>query len=216
MAQARRLSRSLGAAGLAAASVSSAAWLAGCAASARARGAAPSAATAAPAPPLVSHDFSALVIVPFGTPFKDVSIPLTEVLVFHQADGGHGREDGDCFRPNVVVSFLGRAPTDHLLCFDHDRLEKVEAAVALPAAEAPASFAAACADWQRGAAVTAGASASARASASAGAAAAVQGADACEGRQQDIAFSAHRSEGPDPGEATVSITLVSASAPGNQ
>jgi hypothetical protein len=188
----RRLSRALGAAGLAAATVSSAAWLEGCAASAPARGSEP-AASAQPAPPVVSHDFSALVLAPFGTAFKDVSVPLTEVLVFHQADGV--REDGDCFRPNVVVSFLGRAPTDHLLCFDHDRLQKVEAAVAVPAAEAPALFAAACADWQRGAAAIA------------------QGPEACEGRQQDIAFSARRTEGPDPGAATVSITLVADSSP---
>jgi hypothetical protein len=198
MAQARRLSRALGAAGFAAASASSAAWLSGCAASAPAGGSAPSAATAAPAPPVVSHDFNGLVLAPFGTPFKDVSVRLTEVLVFQQADGARGREDGDCFRPNVVVSFLGRAPTDHLLCFDHDRLQKIEAAVELPAAEAPAVFAAACAEWQRGAAATA------------------PSADACEGRQQDIAFSAHRGEGPDPDAATVSITLVSASPPENQ
>lgn len=198
LSRARRSSRALGAAGLAAAIVASAAWLSGCAGSAPARRSPPSAATAAPAPPLVSHDFSGLLLAPFGTPFRDVSVPLTEVLVFHQADGTRGREDGDCFRPNVVVSFLGRAPTDHLLCFDHDRLEKIEAAVALPAAEAPALFAAACADWQRGAA------------------AAAPGPDSCEGRQQDIAFSAHRAEGPDPDAASVSITLTSASPPGNQ
>jgi len=197
LSPARRSSRALGAAGLAAATLASAAWLSGCAGSAPARRSPPSAATAAPVPPLVSHDFSGLLLAPFGTPFKDVSVPLTEVLVFHQADGTRGREDGDCFRPNVVVSFLGRAPTDHLLCFDHDRLRKVEAAVALPAAEAPALFAAACAEWQRGAATE-------------------QGADACEGELQDIGFSAHRSEGPDPDAATLSITLVSASAPGNQ
>jgi hypothetical protein len=195
MAQARRLSRALGAAGLAVATVSSAAWLEGCAASAPARGSAPSPATAQAAPPVVSPDFSGLVLAPFGTAFKDVSVPLTEVLVFHQADGGRGREDGDCFRPNVVVSFLGRAPTDHLLCFDQDRLQKIEAAVALPAAEAPGLFAAACADWQRGAVATA------------------QGPDACEGRRPDIAFSARLTEGPDPDAATVSITLVAVSAP---
>jgi hypothetical protein len=202
MAQARRLSRALGAAGLAAATVSSAAWVSGCAGSAPPRGSAPAAATAAPAAPAVSHDFGGLVLAPFGTPFKDVSVPLTEVLVFQQADGARAREDGDCFRPKVVVSFLGRAPTDHLLCFEHDRLEKIEAAVALPAAEAPALFAAACAEWQRGA-VT-------------GAAATAQSADACEGRQQNIAFTAHRTEGPDPDAATVSITLVSAAPPENQ
>jgi hypothetical protein len=223
MAQARRLSRALGAAGLAAGSVSGAAWLSGCAASAPAHGSVPTAATTAPAPPLVSHDFSGLVLAPFGTPFKDVSVPLTEVLVFHQADGARVRDAGDCFRPNVVVSFLGHAPTDHLLCFDHDRLERIEAAVALPAAEAPALFAAACAEWQRGAAAgamgtaaTASAAVSAGAAPSAGAAAIAQGSDACEGRQRDIAFSAHRTEGPDPDAATVSITLVSATPPGNQ
>jgi hypothetical protein len=219
LSRARRSSRALGAAGFAAATVSSAAWLSGCAGSAPARRSAPSAATAAPAPPLVSHEFGGLLLAPFGTPFKDVSVPLTEVLVFHQADGTRGREDGDCFRPNVVVSFLGRAPTDHLLCFDHDRLEKIEAAVALPAAEASALFAAACADWQRGVATAganAGAAGTARAAANAAAAATAPGPDSCEGQQQDIAFSAHRAEGPDPDTATVSITLTSASPPGNQ
>jgi hypothetical protein len=154
-----------------------------------------SAAPAQPAPPVVSHDFSGLVLAPFGTALKDVPVPLTEVLVFHEADGGRGREDGDCFRPNVAVAFLGRAPTDHLLCFGHDHLQKIEAEVALPAAQAPALFAAACADWLGGAA------------------AAAQGPDACEGRRQDIAFSARRTEGPDPDTATVSITLVSAAPP---
>jgi hypothetical protein len=209
--------RALGA-GLAAVAlaVASAAWLSGCAVSAPARRPPPSAATAAPAPPLVSDDFSGLLLAPFGTPFKDVSVPLTEVLVFHQADGTRGHEDGDCFRPNVAVSFLGRAPTDHLLCFDHDRLEKIEAAVAVPAAEAPALFAAACADWRRGAATAgadAGAAGTAGAAANVAAVASAPGPDSCEGQQQDIAFSAHRTEGPEPDAATVSITLVSVSTP---
>jgi hypothetical protein len=196
MAQARRLSRALGAAGLAAASVSSAAWLGGCAASAPGLRAAPARAPSPPpAPPGASHDFSGLILAPFGTAFQDVSVRLTEVLVFHPADDAHVREDGDCFRPEVVVSFLGHAPTDHLLCFNHGRLQKIEAAVVVPAAEAPALFAAACADWQQGAAASA-----------------IE-ADACEGRQQDIAFSASRTQGSDLDEATVSITLVPASSP---
>lgn len=194
MAQARRLSRAIRAAGLAAASVSSA-WLGGCA-EAPGRGTeASGAASAVPAPSAVSHDFSELVVAPFGTAFKDISVPLTEVLVFHQADEASARGDGDCFRPNVAVSFLGRTTTDHLLCFNHDRLQKIEATVAMPAAEAPALFAAACADWQRGAAAT------------------VTEPDACEGRQHDIAFSARRTQGPDPDAATVSITLVSVASP---
>jgi hypothetical protein len=191
MAQARRLTHTLVAAGFAAA-VSSAAWLEGCASSAPARSSGPTASPPA-APIAVSPDFSPLVLAPFGTAFKDVPGPLTEVLVFHQPDARRTSEDADCFRPNVVVSFLGRAPTDHLLCFDHDRLNRIEASVALPAAEAPALFAAACADWRRGNPPTA------------------LEPDACEGRQGDIAVSARRTDGPDSAAATVSITLVAVS-----
>ena len=160
------------------------------------RGPAFRAASARPHQPVVSDDFSGLVLAPFGTAFKDISVPLTEVLVFHQADEAGARATTEtAFGRTLWSRFSGRAPTDHLLCFDHDRLQKIEAAVAVPAAEAPALFAAACADWQRGAA------------------AAAQGPEACEGRQQDIAFSARRTEGPDPDAATVSITLVAVSAP---
>jgi hypothetical protein len=192
------LSPAFVAAGFVAAAVSSAAWLEGCTASAPARGsvptASPSAAPAAATPtPAVSYDFTPLVLAPFGTAFKDVPVSLTEVLVFHQPEVRRTSEDADCFRPNVVVSFLGRAPTDHLLCFDHDRLSRIEASVVLPAAEAPALFAAACADWQRGNPPSA------------------LEPDACEGRQGDIALSAHRTDGPDSAAATVSITLVAVS-----
>jgi hypothetical protein len=191
------LSHALAALGFAAAAVSSAEWLAGCAASAPARGSAPTAslpaapAAASPAA-AVSHDFAPLVLAPFGTAFKDVPVSLTEILVFHQPDAERTSEDADCFRPNVVVAFLGRAPTDHLLCFDHDRLKRIEASIALPAAEAPALFAAACTDWRRDNPPTAPLP------------------DACEGRQGDIAFSARRTDGPDSAAATVSITLVAA------
>jgi len=186
------LKHALLAAGLGAAVLASS--LAGCAASTPARGPATTAAAPA-APPAVSDDLTPLVLAPFGTAFKDVPVPLTEVLVFHQPDARRTSEDADCFRPDVVVAFLGRAPTDHLLCFDHDRLKRIEASVALPAAGAPAVFAAACADWRRGDP----------------AAAHAPGDDAaCEGRQGDIAFSARRTEGPDEASATVSITLAAA------
>jgi hypothetical protein len=193
MAQARRLSRALVAAGLVAVAVSCAAWLEGCAASAPARGSAPPAAP--PVAPAVSHDFNPLLLAPFGTAFKNVPGPLTEVLVFHQPDAGRSSEDADCFRPNVVVSFLGRPPTEHLLCFDHDRLKRVEASVVLPAAEAPGLFTAACADWRRGDPAT------------------TLEPDACAGRQGDIAFDARRTQGPDSAAATISITLVAVSSP---
>jgi hypothetical protein len=197
MAQARRLShaRFAAVAAAAVAAVASTAWLEGCSMSGRVRGSAPAAPAGAPAAvatPALAHDFTPLVMAPFGTAFKDVPGPLTEVLVFHQSDTGRSSEDADCFRPSVVVSFLGRAPADHLLCFDHDRLKRIEASVALPAAEAPALFAAACADWGRGNAATA------------------LEPDACAGREGAIAFSAHRAQDADSAAATVSITLVAA------
>ncbi len=193
MAQARSLSHSLFSAAVAAAIVAGAAGLGGCAASAPARRSLP--ATPPAAAPAVSYDFAALVLAPFGTNFKEVPVPLTEVLVFHQPDARRTNDDADCFRPNVVVSFLGRAPADHLLCFDHDRLKRIDASVVLPAADAPALFAAACADWRRGNAALALAP------------------DACEGHRGDIAFSAHRTDGADPATATLSITLEAVPPP---
>ena len=193
MAEACSLSRALVAASVAGAIVAGGASLEGCAASAPARGS-----LAAPPPaaaPAVSYDFTTLVLAPFGTNFKEVPVPLTEVLVFHQPDARRTNDEADCFRPNVVVSFLGHAPVDHLLCFDHDRLKRIDAAVALPAADAPAVFAAACADWRRGNPPLAPAP------------------DACEGRRGDIAFSAHRTDGADSTTATVSITLEAVPPP---
>lgn len=188
------MSRALAAVSFLAAAVSCAASLAGCAASVPARGSAPAAVIPA-APAAVSDDFRPLVLAPFGTAFKDVPVPLTEVLVFHQPESRRTSEDADCFRPNVVVAFLGRAPADHLLCFDHDRLKRIEASVVLPATEAPALFTAACADWRRGNPPSA------------------PEPDACAGAQGDIAFDAHRTDGPDAAAATVSITLVAVSPP---
>jgi hypothetical protein len=193
MAAARSLSQALIATAIAGAIVAGAAWLEGCAASAPARGSL--AALPPAAAPAVSYDFTALVLAPFGTNFKEVPVPLTEVLVFHQPDARRTNDEADCFRPNVVVSFLGHAPVDHLLCFDHDRLKRIDASVTLPAADAPALFAAACADWRRGNPAIAPAP------------------DACEGRQGDIAFSAHLTDGADSDTATVSITLEAVPPP---
>lgn len=188
MARSRRLTRALAAAGLVAPAVIAAAWLDGCASPPKSRDSAPTLPPATPA--AVSYDFSPLVPAPFGTPFKDVPGPLTEVLVFHQPGARRTSEDADCFRPSAAVSFLGRTPTDHLVCFDHDRLQRIEASIVLPAPDAPALFAAACADWRGGNS------------------AAAPEPDACEGRRGDIAFSAHRAEGPDGADVTLSITLT--------
>ncbi len=143
----------------------------------------------------ISYDFSALIPAPFGTSFKDIPVPLTEVLVFHEASQSRAGEDKDCFRPKVSISFLGQPPTEHLLCFDHDQLKRVEAAVELTAAQAPAVFTAACAQWQGGAR------------------AAGLESDACAGRRGDVDFSARRAAVPDGSTAVVSITLIGASGP---
>jgi hypothetical protein len=189
MAAPRRLTRALvplASAGWVA--LSCAPWLEGCASPPPARHSPPAAPAAA-----LSYDLGPLVPVPFGTAFKDVPGPLTEVLVFHSPDARRTGEDADCFRPGAAVSFLGRAPADHLLCFDHDRLQRIEASIVLPAAEAPALFAAACTDWQQGQPAP--------------------GPATCEGRQGDIAFSARRSGDPDGAGATLSITLTAVKAP---
>ncbi len=187
MAQACSVSRGLGTAVLAAAA--GATCLAGCGSNSRRTHDAPP-----PSPPTaaesVSYDFGTLVPAPFGTSFKDIPVPLTEVLVFHEDSDSRATEDKDCFRPKLSISFLGQPPTHHLLCFDHDRLRRVEAAVELPAAQVPALFAAACAEWQ-GRAKTE-----------------VLESDACTGRRGDIDFSARRTLLPETSAATVSITLT--------
>jgi hypothetical protein len=114
--------------------------------------------------------------------------------VFHEGSDIRANEDRDCFRPNLSIAFLGRPPTDYLICFDHDRLQRIEASVALPAAQAQALFAAACADWQ-------------------GTPAQRIESDACDGRRGEIDFSARRTSGPDPSAAAVSITLTGALVP---
>jgi hypothetical protein len=184
-----------GLAALAAVAASGSACLGGCAASSgRAREAMPPPAVP-PAPAAVSYDFAPLLPAPFGTSFKEVPVPLTEVLVFHEGTDSRANEDKDCFRPNGSVVFLGHPPTEYLICFDHDRLKRIEASVALPAAQAPAVFAAACAEWQGRAPAQAIES------------------DACDGRRGDIDFSARRSSGPEPSVATVSITLIDVRVP---
>jgi predicted small lipoprotein YifL len=161
-----------------------------------------------PRAPTVSYDWQPLVLAPFDTLFHDMPIPLTEVIEFQEP--GDAPPGEQCFRPKRGIApppFLGRAPDDYLLCFVRDKLVRIEAAVRLPQAEAPAIFAAACEDWH--------------------ATAATRTADACEGSARDIAFSARSAaaaaERADPGasdapspaassppESTVSISLTRA------
>jgi hypothetical protein len=93
--------------------------------------------------PLPSHDWHALVIVPFGTLLKDVPYRLSEVVVFHDAgSGGAGHEDRDCHtvQGTAPPRFFGRPVGEYSLCFSSDRLNRIEASVSLPAESASAQF----------------------------------------------------------------------------
>src|SRR5271167_2863721 len=94
----------------------------------------PAAAVAGPAP--VSYDWHPLVIMPFGTLLQAIPLILHEVLLFqdaaHPAGGG---EQGDCFAIGGAPppQWAGRRPDEYYLCFVHDRLNRIEALVRLPA-----------------------------------------------------------------------------------
>jgi hypothetical protein len=154
-----------------------AAWLlgAGCTSPSSSSHQTPSSAPPA-APPSVSHDWHPLLLAPLGTWFRDMPVPLSEVLQFQEA--GESARGEECFKPKDIEPprFLNQAPQDYLLCFVGDRLSRVEAAVHVPADRGAALFGAACADWQRHAKPGPGVPAPITA-------------DSCEGRDGDIAFS---------------------------
>jgi hypothetical protein len=123
---------------------------------------------------------------PLGTLLKDMPLALTEVLQFEDAaQGPRGSAAAECYTSKAAgaASFLGQPPHDYLLCFAHDRLNRVEASVLL--ANAAAIFAAACTHWQHSG--TPGGRAP----------------DRCEGSDGGVAYEAHL-EPP----ATVSISLA--------
>jgi hypothetical protein len=134
------------------------------------------ASTPAAEPIDASYDWHGLVLMPFGTLLKSSPIALHEVLLFH--DDAHAPELGkDCYTVD------GRPPrlVDHeaetfLLCFSHDRLDHIEASVPMKAGEGPLVLARACALWLKNSAPPTGRS-------------------SCEGREGDVAFSAHLAAG---------------------
>jgi hypothetical protein len=150
----------------------------------------------------MSYDWHPLLLAPLGTWFRDMPVPLSEVLEFQEA--GESARGEECFKPKAAVPprFLEQVPADYLLCFAGDRLSRIEAAVHVPAEQAAALFVAACADWQRRAKPGL-----------------TQTSDNCEGREEDIAFSARlvalAAVQGDPGAAiappaasTISISLA--------
>jgi hypothetical protein len=133
---------------------------------------APPAPAAAPSPPPVVYDWHPLLLAPLGTWFRDMPVPLSEVIQFHES--GESASGEECFKPKDTdpPRFLDRTPADYLLCFMGDRLSRIEAAVQVPAEQASALFLAACADWERRAKPG------------------PTTPESCEGREEDIAFSA--------------------------
>lgn len=139
-----------------------------------------------------SYDWHVLLIVPFGALLKDSPVPLHEVLLFHDATD-RAEADRECYSTlGAPPRFLGQQPDHFLLCFDHDHLGRVEAAVPLPAAEAPQVFARACALWLKNTATT------------------VASGTTCEGRDGNVVFSARLVGLPGDTAAAVSMSLSDA------
>jgi hypothetical protein len=137
-----------------------AAWLfaAGAGASGCASAPPPPAGPAAPHPPPsarseTTYDWRPLMVVPFGTLLKDMPLALNEALQFRDAASDSGAEGRDCFSVDGASPprVLDRRPQSYLLCFEHDRLHRIEAEVQLAPGEAGALLAALCAQWLAGA-----------------------------------------------------------------
>jgi hypothetical protein len=158
-----------------------------------------------PKPPLdASYDWHVLLLAPLGSVLKDVTLPLHEVLLFKDAESQSAADDAECYAiDGALPRFVDHALDEYLLCFKHDRLWRIQAAVRLPASQAAMNFADACALWQKNAAAAAG---------PAGGAPAVAPAygDPCEGSDADIGFSAGLEAQTDGGEVLLSIKLEAA------
>jgi hypothetical protein len=121
-----------------------------------------------------SYDWHGLVLMPFGTLLKSSPIALHEVLLFHDDSHANPPElSKDCYavdgKPPRLVDHEAE---EFLLCFSHDRLDHIEASVPMKAGEGLLVLGRACALWLKNSAPPAGR-------------------NSCEGREGDVAFSAH-------------------------
>jgi hypothetical protein len=115
--------------------------------------AAPARAPAAQAADDAVYDWHGLLVAPFGSVLKDIPGGVHEVLLFRDNAHGGAADDAECYSTDAPAPrFMGRTPDEYLLCFRHDRLSRIQAFVRLPADQAPAALAAACAAWLRHAA----------------------------------------------------------------
>jgi hypothetical protein len=146
--------------------------------------------------PDASYDWRGLIVMPFGTLLAASPVALHEVLLFHDAEHAAEADPRDCYTiDGPPPRFVDRRPDEYLLCFAHDRLNRIDASVRMAADAAAETFARACSLW-------AGESAPRPASGA-----------TCRGRDGEIAFSAHL--GDTPGDPTALLTLtLSAAADG--
>jgi hypothetical protein len=141
-----------------------------------------------------SYDWHGLVRIPFGTTLAAAPLPLHEVLLFHDS-GQEAADARDCYGiDGPGPRFLGAPADQYVLCFEHDRLTRVDASVQLPPADAAAIFARACDLW-RERAIAGGPPRS--------------GGD-CAGRDAGVAFVARLAGGADepPGRASMTLTAI--------
>ena len=145
-----------------------------------------------------SYDWHGLVIAPFGTLLKEMPFALHEVLLFHdESPGGAAALDGpDCQGiDGAPPRFVGHQLDQYLLCFEHDRLARIEVSVRLPRDTAAQVLARACAVWMKGQAAR------------------PTDANTCEGRDESVVFSA-RLDAPAGPTVPLSVTLSKESVSG--
>jgi hypothetical protein len=141
-----------------------------------------------------SFDWHPLVVAPFGTRLVDSPIHLHEVLLFREQSHEPAEiESKDCYAVDgTPPTFVGRAPDEYLMCFEHDRLDRIEASVRFAGDAAARDFERACAQWLGNTHPLTKAD------------------DACEGRDGDIAFSARLAAVPGENTAELLMTLSDA------
>jgi hypothetical protein len=140
-----------------------------------------------------SYDWHGLLVAPFGTLLKESPIALHEVLLFHDEPHGGAEAGKDCYAiDGAPPRLVGRQPDEYLLCFDHDRLNRIDATVRLAADDAAQVFARACALWLKNSAPP------------------PEIRNTCEGRDDGIAWSARLENVP--GDATVPLVLTLSNA----
>jgi len=140
-----------------------------------------------------SYDWHGLLVVPFGVRLNQSPVALHEVLLFQDAAHPPAAADtGDCYAlEGAPPRFMGREPERYLVCFEHDRMSRIEASIRLGPDDAAPTLTRGCALWLHDPAAGEGPR------------------DICEGRDGDVAFSARLAAVADETQFTLNMTLAS-------